>query len=150
MFLAMAGFRVELARHASEAMRHMATTCPDLAVVDIAPPAAEGIELCRSIRQQANDRWSGLIAITCLDLQQSETDRLRNAGVDALLVKPCLPEHLATEARPVLARSARLRTESLELFRRVQRTTTESARMLEQALRLQDWARRLRRPRTDD
>jgi DNA-binding response OmpR family regulator len=112
IFLATAGFRVDQAEDASGAMRHIAALCPDVAVVDVALPRTDGIDLCRQIRRHAGKRSPVLVAITGLALGEAEMARLREVGVELLLFKPCLPDSLAAEVRLVLARSAYLRQTS--------------------------------------
>jgi DNA-binding response OmpR family regulator len=145
IFLAGSGFRVDQAGDAHSAMGHIVTACPDVAVIDIALPGTDGIELCRQIRHHAGHTTPALVALTGLMLREADADRLRDIGLDALLFKPCLPDALATEVRRVLAQSARLQHETDTLCARAKATTRESARLLEDASRIQEWSEKLRR-----
>ncbi len=144
IFLAGSGFRVDQAGDANGAMAHIVTACPDVAVIDIALPGTDGIELCRQIRHHAGDTTPALVALTGLMLREADADRLCDIRLDALLFKPCLPDALAAEVRRVLARSARLHQETDALCAHAKATTRESARLVEDAVRIQEWPEKLR------
>jgi DNA-binding response OmpR family regulator len=130
VFFLTCGFRVDQAEDATGAMSHIIVSCPDVAVVDVALPGTDGIELCRQIRHHTGDRSPILVAITGLALRDTELARIREAGIDVLVFKPCLPDALAAEVRLLLARSAYLQQTSHALPRRVQTTPAESPRLL--------------------
>lgn len=111
IFLAGSGFHVEQAGNVKDAMRRIGSACPDVAVIDIALPGTDGIELCRRIRHHPCQAAPALVALTGLALGEADAKWIREVDLDALLVKPCLPDALAAEIRRVLARSARLRQE---------------------------------------
>jgi DNA-binding response OmpR family regulator len=128
IFLSNLGCRVDQAEDAHRAIGYIATSSPDVAVVDIALPGMDGIELCRHIRHLARERSPVLVVITGLALGSADMARLHEAGVDLLLFKPCLPDALAAEVRLVLARSAYLQQASRALSRSVQAAAEESPR----------------------
>ena len=95
--------RVQLSRDGHEVFEaadgqagvDMATTVrPDVALIDLGLPNLDGYEVARRIRAAANGRSMLLVAVT--GYGQAEDRRLaRDAGFDAHLTKPVLPERLA-------------------------------------------------------
>ena len=67
---------------------------PDVVVTDLALPRMDGFEMIRRIRADERCRATGIIALSGYSAREF-TDRARQAGVDAILEKPCLPEALA-------------------------------------------------------
>ena len=66
---------------------------PDIIITDVKMPAMDGIELCRRIRQS---RHMCHIPIIMLSARNGDEDRVRGieAGADAYLVKPFVPEEM--------------------------------------------------------
>ncbi|HEX7786687.1 MAG TPA: ATP-binding protein, partial [Methylomirabilota bacterium] len=69
-------------------------TEPDVALVDVGLPLLDGYEVARQIRAGANGKAIRLIAITGYG-QAEDRRRAREAGFDAHLTKPVVPEQLA-------------------------------------------------------
>lgn len=65
---------------------------PDVALIDIGLPGIDGYELARRVREQ-NGRAPFLVALTGYG-QPNDVSRAREAGFDAHLVKPIVPERL--------------------------------------------------------
>ncbi len=81
------GNEVTMANDGLEALRCIAESFPDVALLDIGMPNMNGYELAKRIRDQANGKDVMLIAITGWG---QEVDRLhsQSAGFDYHLVKP--------------------------------------------------------------
>jgi two-component system cell cycle response regulator DivK len=74
---------------------------PDLIVLDLELPGKSGIEVAEIIRAQPKTRRIPLIAATGhSDLEQHAF--ARQAGFDAIVVKPCYPAFLLSEIRRLL------------------------------------------------
>ncbi len=142
--LTASGFHVEQANDASCAMERVVAACPDVAVLDIALPQIDGIELCRLIRRSTPHKRPALVALTALRLGASDTDRVRDAGFDALLLKPCLPEYLVGEVRRLLAQSMQLQHDTLRIASGAGVTVRKSVSILEQCSRTSEFSRSLR------
>jgi excisionase family DNA binding protein len=71
---------------------------PDLLILDIMIPGVDGIEVCRRIKNDSNNRT---IIIAVSGSAEHENDILR-AGADAFMVKPLDLERLQSEARRLL------------------------------------------------
>jgi two-component system cell cycle response regulator DivK len=100
--LAAAGFQIEQAHNGFQALEKAIELRPDLILTDIAVPGLDGIELCRRIRADTRTSAIPVLAITGHD-DRSYPDRVRLAGADGVLSKPCAPELLVEKARNLLA-----------------------------------------------
>ncbi len=98
------GFAIEEAHNGHQAFaKALASPRPDLILTDIAVPGLDGIELCRKLR--ADDRTLSIpvLAITGYD-NRHYPDRVRTAGANQVLMKPCDWDVLVNEAKRLLSR----------------------------------------------
>jgi CheY-like chemotaxis protein len=102
--LAESGFDVTQAHNGYQALDKALERPPDLVLMDIAVPGLDGIELCRRLRSNPNTRDVPVLAVTGYENRHYE-DRVRSAGANQILMKPCDPATLVTEARRLLALS---------------------------------------------
>ena len=93
IILRLEGHEVELAHDGSAALRSFASSCPDVALLDIGMPKINGYEVARQIRARPEGERVLLIAITGW-AQDSDRVRSREAGFDHHLTKPVEPETL--------------------------------------------------------
>ena len=100
------GFRIEQAHNGLQALEKAIEVCPDLILTDIAVPGIDGIELCRRLRADERTRSIPVLAITGYG-DRRYPDRAIGAGADHVLVKPCGPDVLVSEARRLLAAGPR-------------------------------------------
>ena len=101
------GFRIEQAHNGLQALEKAIQACPDLIVTDIAVPGIDGIELCRRLRADERTRSVPVLAITGYG-DRRYPDRAIDAGADHVLIKPCGPDVLVSEARRLLAAGPRV------------------------------------------
>lgn len=73
-----------------DALRQLHAHHPDLAILDVAMPARNGIEVCRQLRQDPQLAATGVIVLTA---NGTPADRLAAlaAGADHFLTKPFSP-----------------------------------------------------------
>jgi CheY-like chemotaxis protein len=95
------GFEILEAHNGHQALTKAFESTPDLILTDIAVPGIDGIELCRRLRADARTCHVPLLAITGYEDRQYP-DRVKVAGADFVLIKPCDPERLVREARRLL------------------------------------------------
>jgi two-component system cell cycle response regulator DivK len=100
--LTRSGFRVEQAHNGNQALEKAFATSPDLILTDIAVPGIDGIELCHRLRGDARTAHVPVLAITGYG-HRRYPDRVLQAGADFVLIKPCEPDLLVSEARRLLA-----------------------------------------------
>ena len=98
------GFQIEQAHNGHQALEKALVSSPDLILTDIAVPGLDGIELCRRLRSDARTQNIPVLAITGYG-DRHYPDRARLAGADQVLIKPCDPAMLVSEARRLLAQS---------------------------------------------
>ena len=109
--LAADGYDLLEADCAFEARRHMETGFPDLAIVDLALPDGDGLELLRLVREA--DRVAAKLdpdlPLLVLTGRAAELDRLRafDRGADDYLTKPFSYQELHARMRALLRRSRR-------------------------------------------
>jgi two-component system KDP operon response regulator KdpE len=96
-----AGFEVDPASTAAEALDHAALRRPDAAIVDLVLPDGDGVEVCRSLRE-----WSQM-PIIVLSAVGEESDKVRalEAGADDYVTKPFGPRELVARLEAVLRRA---------------------------------------------
>lgn len=102
-----AGFAVDQAHNGHQALEKVCKSAPALILLDVGLPGMDGIELCRRLRSDARTRAIPVLAITGYG-DRHYPDRVRMAGADHVLTKPCEPAVLIAEARRLLAESTRL------------------------------------------
>jgi hypothetical protein len=95
-------------------------------------PGMSGLDLCRLLRQDESTRDIPIVVVTG-DAFEHEVKRARNAGADTVLVKPCLPEQLASEIRRVLAQSHELRARAVSVRSEIATQVERSANLLEKS-----------------
>jgi len=81
------GFVVDRALHVDEAWARLRACRPDIALVDIQLPGADGLSLVRAIRATPDLADLPLVAFTAYAMQGDE-ERFRAAGCDGYLSKP--------------------------------------------------------------
>ncbi len=103
-YLAFSGFRVVEAADGAEALEKANRLLPDAIVTDLILPITDGWELTRQLKESEATRHIPILAFSG---QSFGTDdpRLRKAGFDAFLMKPCAPDAMANKLRELLARA---------------------------------------------
>jgi PAS domain S-box-containing protein len=94
------GFDVREARNGAEAVAEVEVRLPDIVLLDMSMPVLDGYGAARHIRRSAAGRGAK-IAIVALTASAFEEDRnpILEAGVDAVLRKPCPADQLLAEIR---------------------------------------------------
>ncbi|MBN1938192.1 MAG: response regulator transcription factor [Candidatus Aminicenantes bacterium] len=97
------GFRVSTYFDAAGFYRSLDKSLPDLILLDLMLPDADGLDVCRIIRR--NETWQS-IPVICVTAKGGETDRVLGLelGADDYVVKPIAYKELAARIRAVLRR----------------------------------------------
>jgi DNA-binding response OmpR family regulator len=103
-FLKSADVDIEQAADGRDALAKAISRRPDAIVTDTRLPGIDGYELCRLLRLDPITRDTPIVFVTG-DAYASDIARAREAGAEAVLVKPCLPQVVLAEIRRLLRRA---------------------------------------------
>ncbi len=87
------GATVALASTVADALCQVDAFAPDVILSDLGMPDVDGLELARQLGPRPDRRGMRLVAVTGFT-GQAEHQRALDAGYDAVLCKPLLPETL--------------------------------------------------------
>jgi DNA-binding response OmpR family regulator len=112
LYLTREGYEVEGVGDGSQALARFSQIKPDLVVLDIMLPGADGLAICREIRKQSQ------VPIIMLTARDEVTDKVvgLEVGADDYLTKPFHPQELVARAKALLRR-ARLEPDAPKLIR---------------------------------
>jgi len=96
------GFRVTVVDNGPAALDHIASTPPDLVLLDITLPGQSGLDVCRELRD-----WSTVpvILVTAADMPQTKVEAF-GLGADDYLTKPFHVGELVARIEAVMRRAA--------------------------------------------
>lgn len=105
LYLKKAGFRVEGFLEANKFFEFIKKTSPDLLILDLMLPDADGLEICKYLRR--NEKFQS-IPIVMLTAKGEETDKILGLelGADDYVTKPFSPKELTARVKAVLRRRA--------------------------------------------
>jgi DNA-binding response OmpR family regulator len=100
LYLNRDGYKVFIAYDGGEALRVARENHPDLIVLDLMLPGIDGLEVCRTLRDESD------VPVIMLTAKTTEQDKLTglNLGADDYMTKPFSPKELAARVRAVLRR----------------------------------------------
>jgi CheY-like chemotaxis protein len=102
-YLKFSGFQVAEARNGLEAIEQAVHLLPDIILMDLALPRMDGWEATRRLKEDERTRHIPVVALTGHALA-GHAEGARQAGCDAFVTKPCLPDALVAEINRVLRR----------------------------------------------
>lgn len=105
------GFAVDAVPDAESGLQRLPEVDPDLVLVDIMLPGANGLDLCRSIRQTSH---VPIIIVTARDDSHDVVAGLE-AGADDYVTKPFVIKELAARIRALLRRTRLSGDESMSM-----------------------------------
>jgi CheY-like chemotaxis protein len=105
-FLSTCGFRTADAHNGRQALDKARELRPDAVVTDLAVPGLDGFEFCRALQQSAATRTIPILAVTGHAEYVEQVDRIRQAGISHVLVKPCAPDRIVEELQRLLSPAA--------------------------------------------
>ena len=100
LYLNRDGYRVLTAYDGVEALRLAREGHPDLIVLDLMLPGIDGLQVCRTLRQESD---VSIIMLTARTTDQNKLTGLE-LGADDYVTKPFSPRELAARVRAVLRR----------------------------------------------
>lgn len=100
-FLSLSGYRVAEAATGREALDRAFELLPDIILMDLSLPELDGWEATRELKGDPRTKHIPIVALTGHALADHSREA-KDAGCDAFLTKPCLPEVLVVEIRRML------------------------------------------------
>ena len=101
-YLQFSGYRVEEATNGLEAIEKTLALLPDIILMDLALPKMDGWEATRRLKTDERTKHIPIVALTGHALA-GYAEGARQAGCDAFVTKPCLPDALVAEIQRMLA-----------------------------------------------
>ena len=101
-YLQFSGYRVAEATNGVEAIERAHELLPDIILMDLALPKMDGWEATRRLKVDEKTRHIPIVALTGHALA-GHAEGARQAGCDAFVTKPCLPDALVAEIKRMLA-----------------------------------------------
>jgi two-component system, cell cycle response regulator DivK len=102
-YLAYSGFRVAEASNGLEALEKAFELRPDVILMDLSLPGMDGWAATRRLKTDERTRQIPVVALTGHALAGA-SESARQAGCDAFVTKPCLPDELVVQVRRMLDR----------------------------------------------
>jgi two-component system, cell cycle response regulator DivK len=96
-YLRFSGFEVAEATDGVEAIERALELMPDIILMDLALPKMDGWEATRRLKTDERTRHIPIVALA------GHAEGARQAGCDAFVTKPCLPDALVSEIQRMLA-----------------------------------------------
>jgi two-component system, cell cycle response regulator DivK len=100
-YLQFSGYRVAEATNGLEALEQARTLRPDIILMDLALPKMDGWEATKRLKADEQTRSIPVVALTGHALA-GHAEGAREAGCDAFVTKPCLPDDLIAEIKRIL------------------------------------------------
>src|SRR5579863_5396224 len=99
--LAVRGFDTIVSNEAERALRLLETEAPDIVLLDLMLPDADGMDLCRQIRERSS------VAVIVVSARGGERDKVTalNMGADDYMTKPFSVEELLARITATLRRT---------------------------------------------
>ena len=101
-YLQFSGFDVAEAGNGIEAVEKTRELLPDIVLMDLALPRMDGWEATRRLKNDDLTRHIPIVALTGHALA-GHAEGAREAGCDAFVTKPCLPDALVAEIQRMLS-----------------------------------------------
>lgn len=102
-YLQFSGFDVAEATNGIEAIEKAQSLMPDIVLMDLALPRMDGWEATRRLKNDDRTKNIPVVALTGHALA-GHAEGARQAGCDAFVTKPCLPDALVAEIKRLLER----------------------------------------------
>ena len=104
-YLQFSGYRVAEATNGVEAIEQANQLMPDIILMDLALPRMDGWEATRRLKLDERTKHIPIVALTGHALA-GFAEGARQAGCDAFVTKPCLPDALVAEIQRMLEAKA--------------------------------------------
>lgn len=103
-YLEFIGYEVRTARDGQEALEVARESLPDIILMDLSLPVMSGWEATRHLKEDARTRDIPVMALTGHVLP-THSEQALEAGCDAFIAKPALPDTVAEKIRALLKKT---------------------------------------------
>jgi two-component system, cell cycle response regulator DivK len=103
LYLTRCGFSVLTAADGEAAVQTAVESRPDVVVLDLSMPRVDGVAATKRLKEHPETRHIPVIVVTGFPHQAAQR-RAIEAGADAFLTKPCMPDELEAAVRSLLSR----------------------------------------------
>jgi CheY-like chemotaxis protein len=103
VYLTRCGFSVLTAADGEAAVQTAVESRPDVVVLDLSMPRVDGVAATKRLKEHPETRHIPVIVVTGFPHQAAQR-RAIEAGADAFLTKPCMPDELEAAVRSLLGR----------------------------------------------
>jgi two-component system, cell cycle response regulator DivK len=110
-FLRFSGIDVDEAANGLEALEKTFALMPDVVVMDLSLPGIDGWEATRRLKADARTKHIPILALTGHALA-GFSEGAKQAGCDAFVTKPCLPEDLLAQIQRMLDGRSRVKSKT--------------------------------------
>jgi len=100
LYLQRDGYKLITAYDGTEALNLARQTHPDLIVLDLMLPGIDGLQICRTLKEESD---TPIIMLTARTTEEDKLEGL-DCGADDYMTKPFSPRELAARVRAVLRR----------------------------------------------
>lgn len=100
--LELGGYEVRSVRDGDAALEVIRSWAPDLAVLDLAMPGMDGLDVLREVRRDSEVSETRIVILTAR-ATTSDSDLGLTAGADAYVFKPFSPADLLNRVEEILA-----------------------------------------------
>jgi two-component system, chemotaxis family, response regulator PixH len=131
-FLKLSTWSIEEASDGREALAKAIARQPDVIVTETRLPGINGYDLCGLLRRDTITREIPIVVVTA-DAYPADLQHAHEAGADIVLVKPCLPERLASEVAKVIDTARSLQARGAIVHERVATQVARARTLVDQA-----------------
>ncbi len=96
-------YRFSEASNGIEALEKARIESPDLVILDIIMPGADGLKVCEEIKKDPRTRDAAIIVLTSESGYEAK-ENARQAGADVFMIKPFEPSDLKSAAKNLIDR----------------------------------------------
>lgn len=101
-FLSTSGFRIVEAHNGYQALEKVTELEPDVVLTELEVPGLDGFTIGRTLRQSAATREIPILAVTGHAEYLDQSERVRQAGIAHVLLKPCPLDVIARQLRRLI------------------------------------------------
>ncbi len=148
-YLRHSGMDVAEAAEGHKALQLAREQTPDVVVTDVRMPGVDGFELCRQLHEDPERKETPVVCLTA-DPPATVTRKAKEAGAEAVLTKPCLPDRLEQVVRDLYEKCRATIERARATAEQCRATLDQSQQLLAQARETRERSQLMRREAAGD